>query len=106
LGVLAAAGRQTPATKVTCASPSFSKPVNFATGLFASGVVLGDFNGDGALDMAVSNQNANNVSILLGDGRGSFGAKTDFPVGGPPQRIIAAGLNGAGGPGGAFDDAT
>ena len=93
LGVLSLAGGQAPTAQATCASPSFSKAVNFATGLFASGVVLGDFNLDGALDMAVSNQNAGNVSILIGDGRGSFGAKTDFPVGGPPQRIIAADLN-------------
>ena len=95
-GVLSLATGQAPAAQATCASPSFSKPVSFPTGLFASGVVLGDFNGDGSLDMAVSNQNASNVSILLGDGRGSFGAKTDFAVGGPPQRIIAADLNGDG----------
>jgi hypothetical protein len=96
LGALAMASGQAPAAQATCASPSFSKPVNFPTGLFASGVVVGDFNADGALDMAVSNQNANNVSILLGDGRGSFGVKADFPAGGPPQRIIAADLNGDG----------
>jgi hypothetical protein len=88
-----AAAGQTRTAQVTCAVPSFSKPVNFETGLFASGVALADFNLDGALDMAVSNQNAGNVSILIGDGTGNFGAKTDFPVGGPPQRIIAADLN-------------
>ena len=96
LGMLSTDGGQTGAAQGTCASPSFSKPTNFPTGLFASGVVLGDFNFDGALDMAVSNQNANNVSILLGDGRGNFGATMNVPAGGPPQRIIAADLNGDG----------
>jgi len=96
LGMLSAGGDQTPAAQGTCASPSFSTPMNFPTGLFASGVALGDFNLDGALDMAVSNQNANNVSILLGDGRGHFGAAMNVPAGGPPQRIIAADLNGDG----------
>ena len=81
-------GGQTP-----CTSPSFGAPVRYDTGLFASGVALGDFNQDGALDMAVTNQNASNVSILPGDGRGGFGPKADFAVGGPPQRIIAADLN-------------
>jgi hypothetical protein len=87
------AGDESRAAQAACASPSFSAPVSFATGLFASGVVIGDFNLDGAMDIAVSNQNAGNVSILVGDGQGHFGAKTDLPLGGPPQRIIAADLN-------------
>ena len=93
LGILLGTGGQAGRAQVTCISPSFSEAVSFETGLFASGVALADFSLDGVLDMAVSNQNAGNVSILIGDGRGSFGAKTDVPVGGPPQRIIAADLN-------------
>ena len=36
------------------------------------GVTLGDFNGDGKLDLAVANEEGNTVSILLGNGDGSF----------------------------------
>jgi FG-GAP-like repeat/FG-GAP repeat len=70
--------------------------VNFDTGLFASGVAIGDFNRDGFADMAVTNQNSANVSVLPGDGKGGFGGKTDFAVGGPPQRIATADLDGDG----------
>ena len=78
--------------QTTCLS--FKDAVNIETGLFASGVVIEDFNADGAADLAVTNQNANNVSILLGDGTGTFKGKMDFPAGGAPQRIAAADLDG------------
>ena len=80
---------QAPATCL-----SFKEAVNIQTGRFASGVVIEDFNADGAVDLAVTNQNSNNVSILLGDGTGTFKSKTDFPAGGAPQRIAAADLDG------------
>jgi hypothetical protein len=51
---------QTPATCL-----SFKEAVSIETGLFASGVVIDDFNRDGLVDLAVTNQNANNVSLLL-----------------------------------------
>src|SRR5436190_16906635 len=73
---------------------TFKEAVNIETGLFASGVVIEDFNRDGAADLAVTNQSANNVSVLLGDGTGTFKRKTDFPAGGAPQRIAAADLDG------------
>lgn len=79
--------------QIACSTPSFSAPTHFETGLFASGIAVGDYNQDGIPDLAVTNQNANNVSILFGDGKGSFGAKTDFPVAGPPQRIAEGDFN-------------
>jgi FG-GAP-like repeat/FG-GAP repeat len=91
---------------VLCSSPlfyaqaptclSFKEAVNIETGLFASGVVIEDLNGDGAVDLAVANQNSNNVSVLPGDGTGAFRSKTDFSAGGAPQRIAAADLDGDG----------
>jgi hypothetical protein len=84
---------QAPAT---CSLPGFKEPININTGLFASGVAIGDFNLDGAADMAVTNQNSKNVSILLGDGTGGFKGKADFPAGGSPERIAAGDLDGDG----------
>lgn len=81
---------------VTCSTVSFKRAVNIDTGLFASGVAIGDFNQDGPADLAVTNQNANNVSILLGDGTGGFRGKIDVAAGGSPQRIAAADLDGDG----------
>ena len=55
-------------------------------------MTTGDFNGDGKPDLAVANHGSNNVSVLLGDGTGSFGAKTDFPTGTGPSSVTTARL--------------
>jgi len=43
----------------------FSTPVNFKTGSSSLAIAVGDFNGDRRPDLAVTNHNSNNVSILL-----------------------------------------
>lgn len=43
-----------------------------AVGAFPQSVAVGDFNGDGKLDLAVANGGSNTVSVLLGDGTGNF----------------------------------
>ena len=43
-------------------------------GIESNSVTAGDFNGDGKLDLAVSNGNSNCVYELLGNGDGTFGA--------------------------------
>jgi hypothetical protein len=59
-------------------------------------VAVGDFNGDGNLDLAVANSYSTAVSILLGTGTGSFGAKTDFGTGFSPGRVAVGDFNGDG----------
>jgi hypothetical protein len=43
-------------------------------GTLPKGVVMADFNGDGKLDIAVSNFNSNIVAVFLNDGSGNFGS--------------------------------
>jgi hypothetical protein len=59
----------TPATR---AQLQFSGPINYPVGTAPGPVALGDFNGDGKQDMAVLNLGSGNVSILLGNGDGTF----------------------------------
>jgi hypothetical protein len=59
-------------------------------------VAAGDFNGDGRIDLAVVNATSNSVSILLGDGTGSFGQATDFAVGTYPRSVAVEDFNGDG----------
>jgi hypothetical protein len=61
-------------------------------------VAIGDVNGDGVPDLVSANFNANTVSVLLGNGDGSFGAKADFGTGANPSAVAIGDLNGDGQP--------
>src|SRR5207248_3033581 len=54
--------------------PAFLAPVSYAAGALPDAVVTADFNGDGKLDLAVANAGSNDVSLLLGNGNGTFQA--------------------------------
>jgi hypothetical protein len=61
---------------------TFQPHVDYATGSATEGtgpgsVITADFNGDGGLDLAVANNNANTISILLGNGDGTFQPHVD-----------------------------
>ena len=76
----------------------FSSSNSFAVGVSGESIALaaGDFNGDGKLDLVVTNGSSSNVSILLGTGTGSFGAATNFAVGSGPRSVAVADFNGDG----------
>src|SRR5437660_9756630 len=75
---------------------SFSPATNFAVGSRPHSVVIGDLNGDGKPDLAVSNDGDESVSILLNTGTGSFGSATRVDVGPSPPSVAIGGLNGGG----------
>ncbi len=71
--------------------------VNLPVGDSPEAVVIADFDGDGAPDIAVTNRNGDSVSVLLGDGRGGFSRKQqDINVGELPVDIASGDLNGDG----------
>src|SRR2546427_5557743 len=51
-------------------------------------VVAGNFNGDGKLDLAVANAGSNNVSMLLGNGDGTFKPALNSGVLGPGSLAV------------------
>ncbi|MCZ8049276.1 MAG: FG-GAP-like repeat-containing protein, partial [Microcystis sp. LE19-41.2A] len=77
-------------------SASFNSAINFSVGSNPLSVTVGDFNGDGKLDLATANYNGNNVSVLLGTGTGSFGTPTNFSVGNRPRSVTVGDFNGDG----------
>ena len=52
-------------TATGAATPSFAAAQDFATGAGPVSVSMEDINGDGTLDLAVANQSADTVSVLL-----------------------------------------
>ncbi len=61
-----------------------------------SAVVAGDFNGDGRTDLAVANELENTVSVLLGNGDGTFQPQATYAVGTWPGAIVAGDFTGNG----------
>lgn len=78
-------------------SPGFSNPIRtFPADGSASAIVIGDFNGDGRADLAVSNPGMNAVSILLGIGDGTFITTSQYSVSSGAGPIAVADVNGDG----------
>lgn len=77
---------------------SLGAATNLAVGTWPTFVAIGDLNGDGKPDLATANGVNDNVSILLGNGTGSFGTATNFPVGDDPVCVAIGDLNADGKP--------
>ena len=73
---------------------TFQPPVEYTVGLGPQNLAVGDFNGDGKPDLAVSGPNI--VSILLNNGDGTFKPHVDYPTGGSPGQIATGDFNGDG----------
>lgn len=56
-------------------------------------IALGDFNGDGKLDIAVLQPLIGKVAILLNNGDGTFGTATSYATGSNPVAIATADVN-------------
>jgi Bacterial Ig-like domain/FG-GAP-like repeat len=82
------------------AQASFTAPQSFRTGDTAEAVVSADFKGDSKADLAVANNGSNsgllsdNVSVLLGNGDGTYGTAQNFSVGDAPLHLTSADFNG------------
>jgi hypothetical protein len=61
---------------------NFNLASTLPVGTTATAVVVGDFNGDGKLDLAVLDRDNNGLFILLGDGTGNFTLASTAAVGG------------------------
>lgn len=82
----------------TSLSASAPRAQTIPVGKFPVDAALSDFNGDDLVDVAVANQDSNDVSIILGQGDGVFGQATNVPVGLSPGAVKAGDFNGDGKP--------
>jgi hypothetical protein len=65
----------------------------YSAGDVPRSVALGDFDGNGALDIVVANHGSKNISILLGAGDGTFAPPEHFAIGAGNSAAAAADLN-------------
>ena len=75
---------------------TFQPHVDYSVGNYPVGVVAGDFNDDGKIDLAIANDNDNTVSILYGNGDGTFQSQVLVAVGSEPSSIGTGDFNGDG----------
>ena len=84
-------------------TPSYANQATFATGISPNSVSIGDFNGDGKLDLAIANSTSNSVSVLLnttapGAPTPTYANQTMFATGSLPKSVSIGDFNGDGKP--------
>jgi len=76
---------------------TFQGQVAYPAGINPFGIMTGDFNRDGKIDLAVLNNNGSfGIYILLGNGDGTFQSPVFYPTGQNPRIGVVADFNGDG----------
>ena len=81
---------------IPSSSIALGAPSSYSVGINPNSVAVGDFNGDGKLDLAVANSFDNFVSVLLGKGDGTFQAAVNYGTGSGPLSVAVGDFNGDG----------
>jgi hypothetical protein len=68
----------------------------FATGKIPNRLAIGDINGNGVADVAVTNTDSNNVTLFLMSDKGNVASSSTIAVGKKPKGIAIGDLNGDG----------
>ncbi len=77
--------------------PAFLAPAIYPTAVSPAAIAVGDFNNDGKQDIVtVSNTSIGSVSVLLGNGNGTFQAPINSPAGTAPSTVAVADFDGDG----------
>ncbi|MCX6120305.1 MAG: FG-GAP-like repeat-containing protein [Ignavibacteriales bacterium] len=77
---------------------TFTQTSTLSVGSYPSSITAGDFNADGSLDLAITNNNNSygTVSILINNGSGTFTQTSTPSVGNSTTSVIAGDFNGDG----------
>ena len=87
------AGMFSMTARLTPATPPF-QPIFVGSGASAS--ASADFNGDGFADLVGVNANSGEISVVLGNGDGTFQSERTYATGELPMAVLAADFNGDG----------
>src|SRR5206468_1155480 len=72
---------------------SFIARGDFKVGTHPHWMAASDFNGDGRPDLATANSDSNNVSVLLGNGDGTFQAAPTLVAGSRPESVAVGDID-------------
>ena len=75
---------------------TFQTALTYSTGSRPNALTIGDFNGDGIRDLAVTSQDENGVRVFQGNGDGTFLAGVLYATGSSPLGVVAGDFNGDG----------
>jgi len=70
--------------------------INYSTGKTPLSIVSADFNNDKKFDLAVTNNDDNTISVLLGKGDGTFQSQIKYSTNNAPASITSYDFNGDG----------
>src|SRR4029079_9060396 len=74
-------------------APTFATGVSSSTGRSPFAVAVGDFTSDGKIDVVTANQGSDDISLLRGNGNGTFQIPLNLHVGGDPRGVTVAAIN-------------
>ena len=82
---------------------TFTRVGSFSSGLYPNSVAVADVNLDGKLDLVIANTSSGSttgqtVTVLMGNGNGSFRAPVSYAAGTSPYAVVVADFNGDGKP--------
>jgi uncharacterized repeat protein (TIGR01451 family) len=83
---------------VARAAAGFHTADYYFSGYRPYAIAAGDFNRDGKTDLVTANVGANTASVFLGNGDGTFAARTDYAVGTGPVAVEVGDFNNDGVP--------
>jgi len=75
---------------------SFAPAVPYTVGNQPWAVCTGDFNNDGKIDLASGNYGDNSVSVILGNGDGTFKPQATYNIGVETSSVVSGDFNGDG----------
>lgn len=83
------------ATPLAGAQTFMFNRADFATGIGPEALAVGDFRGNGMMDVVTGNTlgTADTVSVLLGNGNGTFATHVDYAAGGAPTSVAVGDFN-------------
>ena len=91
-------GKFAPEQRMLVGGPSSIAILGVRAADGAEGLQLVDFNGDGHLDMAVTQMISSKLVVFEGNGQGSFTPAGSYDVAGFPEDLVAGDFNGDGCP--------